>query len=246
MTLSRGEVVDKHEQIIRGLPLLARLPGEDLQALAVLGRVREYPSGAVVFNQGDSGDALYVIIEGQLRISLVSPSGEESTLALMGPGEACGDLALLDGRPRSASAIATGHTRTLVITREEFIRWLSGRPRAALALLETLSLLVRRKDEAMSDLAFVELSLRLAKRLLDLASDQEMHVKRGRSDAIRLRITQRNLAAMLGVTRESVNKELNRFARKRWIALGRGSVAVRDFSALRGFVYGDGSGRDDG
>ncbi len=215
----------RHEQLIRDLPLLARLADEDLSALASRGRVYAYPAGTIIFREGDPGDSLHIVISGRVRIAVLSPSGEEATLALLGPGESCGELSLLDGKPRSASAIASEATKTLVVKRDDFLRWLSGRPGAARALLETLSLRMRRTDEALADLAFMDLTQRLAKRLLDLAG--------ANPSGPRLRITQSELAAMLGASRESVNKQLNGFAREGWVALGRGSVTLKDPAALR-------------
>jgi CRP-like cAMP-binding protein len=216
-------------EMIREVPLLARLGEEDLRALAARGRVHEYAAGAVIFREGGPGDSLHVVIEGDVRIGVLAATGEEVTVALLGPGEFVGDLALLDGRPRSASAVAQRPAKTLVVTRDNFRGWLGERPGAALALLETLSLRVRRADEALADLAFLELPQRLAKRLLLLASDQAQ----GGLAGARLRITQSELGSMLGVSRESVNKQLNRFARQGWITLGRGSVTLRDVGALR-------------
>ena len=210
-----------HHEPLRDVPLLARLPEADLKALASRGRVRSHRAGAALFREGDPGDALYVVVEGSVRVAVLSAGGVEATVALLGPGEFVGDLALLDGRPRSASAIAHRATKTLVVRRDDFRRWLAERPRASFALLEALSLRVRRTDEALADLSFLGLPQRLAKRLLALSSGHE-----------RVRITQAELASMLGVSRESVNKQLNQFARKGWIALGRGSVAVRDRDAL--------------
>ena len=215
-----------HESLIRDVPLLARLPEADLKALASRGRVRSYPAGAVIFREGDPGDALHVVVEGSVRVAVLSAGGEEATVALLGPGEFLGDLALLDGRPRSATATAHQATKTLIVTRDDFRRWLSERPAAAFALLEALSLRVRRGDEALADLSFVGLHQRLAKRLLALTATE--------TDArVRMRITQSELASMLGVSRESVNKQLNLFAREGWVALGRGSVTVLDREALR-------------
>jgi CRP-like cAMP-binding protein len=215
-------MADDHGSL-RDVPLLARLPEADLKALASRGRVRSYRAGAVLFREGDPGDALYVVVDGSVRVAVLSAAGEEATVALLGPGEFVGDLALLDGRPRSASAIAHRATKTLVVTREHFRRWLSERPKASFALLEALSMRVRRTDEALADLSFLGLPQRLAKRLLALTSESE-----------RLRITQAELASMLGVSRESVNKQLNQFAREGWIALGRGSVTVLNREALAG------------
>jgi CRP-like cAMP-binding protein len=225
--------LDEQTNLIRGLPLMARLGDDDLQALAATGRTARYDAGATLFRQGDTGDALYVIVDGRLRVEHTSPAGDDSTLALMGPGEACGDLSLLDGRPRSASAIAVEPTSALVISRSAFVRWVSERPSAALAVLETLSLLVRRKDEALTELAFLDLSRRLARRLLDLVAMAAQQPERKESNGIWIKVTQAEIGAMLGVTRESVNKELNGFARQGWVMLGRGSVSVQSVDALR-------------
>lgn len=229
--------MNQNEELFRDVPLLARLPEAELRALASHGRVRAYPSGEIIFREGDPGDSLHIVIEGGVRVSVLSPAGEEVTVALLGPGEFVGDLALLDGRPRSASAIAAQPTRTLVVTRDDFRQWLSERPRAAFALLEALSLRLRRTDEALADLAFLDLPQRLAKRLLELAiAHPEVQLTARGSEGVRLRITQAELASMLGVSRESVNKQLNQFAREGWIALGRGSVTLINTEALRTFV----------
>ena len=226
-----------HEELIRDVPLLARLPEAELRALASHGRMRTYRSGAVLFREGDHGDSLHIVVEGGVRVVVLSPAGDEATIALLGPGEFVGDLALLDGRVRSASAIASQPTRTLVVTRANFRRWLTQRPRAALALLETLSLRVRRTDEALADLTFLDVPHRLAKWLLDMAAAQlAVAPARGPTADVRLRVTQAELASMLGVSRESVNKQLNRFARKGWIVLRRGSVTLTDMEALQAFV----------
>ena len=229
--------MSEHEDLIRDVPLLARLPEPDLRALASQGHVHSHPAGAVIFREGDPGNSLHIVVEGGIRITVLSASGEEVTVALLGPGEFVGHLALLDGRPRSASAVATQPSKTLVVTRDDFLQWLSERPRAAFALLETLSLLLRSTDEALADLAFLDLPHRLAKRLVNLAAAHpEMQVKPQSSQGIRLRITQAELASMLGVSRESVNKQLNLFADEGWIALGRRKVTLLDTEALRAFM----------
>ncbi|MEX1254259.1 MAG: Crp/Fnr family transcriptional regulator [Dehalococcoidia bacterium] len=222
--------MDQHQDLIRDVPLLARLPEADLSALASRGRVRSYRSGDLIFREGEPGDSLHMVVEGQVRIVVLSPLGEEVTVTYLGQGECVGDLALLDGRPRSASAIASQATKTLVVTRGDFRRWLRERPQAAFALLETLSLRVRRTDEALADLALLDLPSRLAKRLLSLSGARQP--AKGGSPA-KLRITQAEMASMMGVSRESVNKQLNAFAREGWVSLGRGSVTVTDAKALR-------------
>lgn len=223
---------ESHEKLIRNVPLLARLSSEDVRSLAQRGRVRNYSSGAVLFFQGEPGDALHVVVEGRIRVAVVSNTGEEATVAYVGPGDCFGEFSVFDGRPRSATGIAAEKTKTFVVTRDSFVEWLAERPPAALALLETLSLRLRRADENLADLAFLDLPHRLAKQLLALSAE---HGERTNGGEPRLRVTQGELASMLAVSRESVNKQLNYFQREGWIALGRGWVRVLDSEALRSF-----------
>lgn len=225
--------VESHEKLIRDVPLLARLGSDDVRSLAQRGRVRNYSSGAVLFHEGEPGDSLHVVVEGRIRVAVVSPTGEEATVAYIGPGDCVGEFSIFDGRPRSASAIAAERTKTFVVTRDAFVEWLGERPSASLALLETLSLRLRRADEALADLAFLDLPHRLAKQLLHLSA---AHGERADGGVARLRVTQGELASMLAVSRESVNKQLNYFQREGWIALGRGWVRILDPQALRTFA----------
>ncbi len=228
--------MDRQSQLVADLPLLARLSPEDRRALASMGRLRTFGAGAVIFAQGDPGDSLHIVMDGSIRVTVLSPAGDEATLAKLGPGESCGELSLLDGQPRSASAVAAAGTTTLEINRQDFARWLAERPRAAVALLETVSLRVRQTDEALADLAFLDLPHRLAKRLLSLAGSAPPAARRPSAEAaVLLRVTQGELASMLGVSRESVNKELNGFAQRGWVVLGRGSVTVTRPAALQAF-----------
>ena len=214
---------------IRDVPLLARLPDEDVSLLAARGRVKRFNAGATLFHEGDAGDSLYVVIDGRVRISRLSGSGAEATLAIVGKGDCVGEFALLDSRPRSATATAQTATRTFVVSRDDFRDWVRQRPEASLALLETLSLRLRRTDEAITDLMFLDLPHRLAKHLLTLAASVEPQPGR----RLRIQVTQGELASMLGVSRESVNKQLNQFARDGWITISRGAVTIDDGEALR-------------
>ncbi len=213
--------------------MLAKLPRDDLRELAAVARVQSFRAGSVIFRQGEPGDSLHAIVDGSVRIDVVAPGGNETTMALLGPGECVGELAILDGRPRSANAVTNAPTRTLVVTRADFIRWLTNKPTAALLLLEALSLRLRKTNEAFVDLAFFDLSHRLAHRLLRLGEPKD---PTGRAaSGSRINITQSSLASMLGVSRESVNKQLGVFAHKGWISSGRGYIEVKDPAALRDF-----------
>ncbi|MDZ7727892.1 MAG: Crp/Fnr family transcriptional regulator [Dehalococcoidia bacterium] len=223
-----ASAVETAEQLKR-VPLLARLASEDVRALAGRGRLRRFKSGETIVREGEPGDALYVILEGAARVVMSSPTGEEATVAHLGPGECIGEFAVLDGLPRSATAIATLNVSSVYVTREQFRIWLTERPEASFALLEELSLRLRRANQGLADQLFLGLAQRLARRLVTLATTQGTPATNG---GLRIRITQAELASMLGVTRESVNKELQGFASRGWLSTSRGAVTVYDLQAL--------------
>lgn len=227
--MQSNEDESPQESYIRDLPLLARLAEDDLKALASYGVLRRFAAGSVIFREADPGDALHVVVEGRVRITVLSGSGNEATVASVETGDCFGEFALLDGRPRSATARAIPATRTFVVTRPDFVDWLSGRPAAALALLETLSLRLRKTDEALADLTFLDLKHRLVKQILRLSTVSQD----GNGDWMPIRVTQAEFASLLGASRESVNKQLNGFARKGWVSLARGTITVLDVAALR-------------
>jgi len=213
-------------------PMLSRIAKRDLEALAATAHERLYRRGEVIFHKDDPGNQFHVITEGKVRIVLPSPDGEEVTLAILGPGEIFGELSLLDGEPRSATAIAGEDARTVVINREDFSAWLATRPAAAITLLETLSRRLRRSDDLLADVAFLNVSGRLAKKLVELA---RLYGRDGPPGQVRL--TQEELASTIGVTRESVNKHLHYFSSRGWVAVSKGRITIRDAHALEEQAY---------
>ncbi len=222
------------EEYVSQLPLLARLPQGDRLALAQRARLRSYKAGTTIFGEGEPGDSLHVVVDGRVRIVAGGPNGEEATVAVVGPGDCFGEFSLLDGLPRSASAIAPVATKTFMVTRDDFVEWVTERPSAALAIMETLSLRLRKMDEALVDLVSLDLSHRLAKQLVGLAKihDLETVLNNG---TLRLSVTQGELASMLGVSRESVNKTLNQFSQGGIVETARGAITVTDMAALRSY-----------
>lgn len=222
--------VEHAEEQLSALPLLARLPTEDVRALASRARLQSFREGAVLVREGEPGDSLHVIVSGAVRISISSSEGEEATVAALGPGDCIGEFSIFDRLPRSATATATQKTQTFVVTREDFSTWLQNRPHAAMALLETMSLRLRRTNQGLTDVMFLDLQHRLAKQLCAMADLVGEPDARGE---IRLRVKQVDLGSMLGVTRESVNKELQHFQRQGWLRTNRGGVTLIDVEALK-------------
>jgi CRP-like cAMP-binding protein len=189
--------------------VLSGLPAEE-QGLLLAGMRRQvFRRGEVVFRQGDPGVWLHVVLEGHFKVVVTAESGDEVVLNILGPGDLIGELALLDGGPRSATVISLAGGRTARLSRDEFLGLLRERPAILEAVLVALARMVRRETDDLADLASLSVSGRLAKRLLDLAEshgqDSEGAIEIG------LAVTQEELASMVGATRASVNQLLGSF-----------------------------------
>ena len=220
---------------ISQVPLFSQLSKEDLEALAEKAQPRRFRSGQVIFYKDDTGTQFYVIMEGKVRIALPSPQGEEITLAILGTGELFGEFSLLDGGPRSATAVAAEDVWALTVSQRDFVSWLDGRPSAAIALLRVLSRRLRRSDELLGDASFLNVPGRLAKKLLELAELYGRETPPGRP--VEIRLTQEEIGSTIGVTRESVNKYLRYFSSKGWVSLKKGRITILDERALRDQSY---------
>ncbi len=212
-------------------PLLSSLPVESLERLARAARRRTYRRGEVVFHQGDSGDSLHLLQAGRVKVVLDAESGEEAVLAILGPGDAFGELSMIDGQPRSATIEALEPIETVSLARKDLLQVLRANPAAMERLLTALAEMVRRADEGLADLIFLDLEGRLVKKLLELAADH------GRSSdgavEIELPMTQEDLAAMIGATRASVNKVLGWYEDRGAIQRRGRRIAIIDPERLR-------------
>jgi CRP/FNR family cyclic AMP-dependent transcriptional regulator len=187
--------------------VLRGLPRAELEQLATTMRRRAYARGEAVCHLGDPGEALHVVYAGRLKVVLPTAEGEEAVLNVVGPGDVVGDLALLDGGPRSATVIALEPVETGVLGRAEFLALLRRSPAAVDGLLASLAGVIRRLSDEVADLQFLDLHGRLAKKLLELAEAHGRPVVGG-SIEIAVPLTQGELAGMIGATRPRVNKLL--------------------------------------
>ena len=219
-------------ELLQRVPLLASLTDGDRGSLAAALSRHRYRRGDIIFQKDDPGHALYIVERGSVRIYVPSSQGSDLILAVMGAGDFFGDLSLLDGRPRSASAAATTETMLLALERADFIAMITSRPQAAMAVLEAVARRLRETDEMASDLAFLDVAGRLAKKLLELAAAHG--VQRASSGVlIDLPVTQEELANMIGVTRESVNRNLSDFKKMGLITNQGRKIIVKDATRLR-------------
>lgn len=220
---------------LRRVPFLAILPEAEIAWLAERARPRGYRAGTTIFHRDDPGGALHVINSGLVKLTLPSAEGREVTVGILGAGDFFGELALLDGGPRSASAVALEGVETLTLDRAPFIAMLERQPQVATALLGVLGERLRRTDELIQDILFLDLPGRLAKQLLALAD--ERGVKTPEGIRIALRLNQTELASMIGATRESVNRCLNAFAARGIVGLDRDTITLRTPEQLRDRIY---------
>lgn len=211
--------------------LFSTLDPEALRELARAARRRAFRPGEVIFHRDDPGQVLYVIREGKVKICINSPDGHEVVLAVFGPGDYFGELALLDGQPRSASAVAIDMVEVYALQRSDFINIVIHHPRIAIQVMNMLSRRLRQTDSMIEDLLFLDVHGRVAKKLLDLA---ELHGVRT-PDGIRIdmRLTQSDLAALVGASRESVNKVLGYFVDKRFISTEKRKITILRLADLR-------------
>jgi len=211
--------------------LFAGLDERGLMSLAREMRLRRFRRGEVLFHQGDPGDALFVVTSGAVKIGLPSEEGDEAIIATVRRGEFFGELALLDGAPRSATATALEATETLVLPRSRFRELINGEPALRDALLAALTSELRRLTTHVQELHFLDITGRLAARLSRLAQTEG---RPGDGGTIRLDapLTQSDLAAMIGATRQSVNKLLGLFVDDGLLRLERDAIVILDRDGL--------------
>ncbi len=222
------------KEMLKKVSLFSQLGDDTLAGLGGHLHRRTFRKGTIIFHKDQAGDALYIVESGRVRIFLPTPAGEELTVDVAGPGDVFGELALLDGRPRSASAEAQEDTVTFTISREEFQGVLMQTPQLAAALVELLSSRLRHVTEYAESLAFLDVHARLARALLEMADRYGV-----RRDGIEIDfdMTQTDLATMVGATRERVNRALAAFKAQGLIELRGRKIALLDTTRLRQRIY---------
>jgi CRP/FNR family transcriptional regulator, cyclic AMP receptor protein len=215
---------------LRRCVLFAHVDDEVLRGLAGQMRRRRFRRGEVIFHQDDIGDSLQVVVSGVVKIVLPSQEGDEAIIASLHAGDFFGELALLDGGPRSTTATALERTETLSLGREAFLQLLADDPAVVRALLRALADELRRLTGHVGELHFLDLAGRLATRLARLAREANPDAA-GRVE-LDWPFTQTDLAAMIGGTRQSVNKLLSGLVDDGLVVIDRDTLVIADLSAL--------------
>lgn len=211
--------------------LFGTLPLNELMILAANVGLYSCPDGHIIFRRDDPGDVLYIIKSGSVRIVLPVRGGRDTTLAVLNSGDLFGELSILDGRPRTATAQATAPTEALTIHRENFFIFLRRQPEAAIRILGVLASRLRRTDELLGEALFQDVPSRLAKRLLDLADAGSVHTEAGVE--IVEQVTLRDMASLLGTTASTLQRYLRVLQAKGLVHFSRGKVVLLEPDALR-------------
>jgi CRP-like cAMP-binding protein len=207
--------------------LLAGVPDEDLRHVLSIARRRTFKRGEVVFHEADPADSLHLVVKGRFAMHRTTRVGDQALLAVRGPGDAFGELALVSPGARSATASALEPAETLCVHRHEFDRLRNVHPSVDRMLVSLLSHEVRRMSELLTEAYYEKAEKRVLRRLLDLAV---VYSKRGRETEIPL--TQEQLASLAGASRATVNAVLSAERERGTIGLRRGATVLHDLDAL--------------
>lgn len=216
--------------LLREHVLLRHLPEKELDKLGKLAKVKSYDSGQTIFMKGDKARGMMVVLSGGVRIGASSPEGKEVVLNTIHPGEVFGEIALIDGVERTADAVTMEPTELLILDRKDFLPYLENHPDISIRLLQLMCKRIRTTSEQLEDFSFLDLRRRIAKRLLYLADTD--YAETDEDGKIVIKITQQDLSAMMGTTREAVNKQLRILIDENVVAQQRGSITLHSLELL--------------
>ena len=212
--------------VLRKHPYFCDLDPEAFDQLCRYAKHSTLKRGATIVSRGDPGNSLIAVISGTVKISVSSADGRSAILNLIGPGEIFGEVAVLDGLARTADATANTNCEIFVIDRREFIPFVRSQPALAMKFIELLCTRLRRTSDQVEEVILQNLPGRLASALLRLT---EKHKPGGRTIAI----TQQEISEMVGMSRESINKQLRAWAALSWVRLEHGAIVVLNAGMLR-------------
>ena len=221
-------------QLLRRSPLFTRLADAEIDAILAHATVARHAENEQIFAKGDPGNSMMAVLKGRVMISTPSPDGRQVVLTVMREGDVFGEIALLDGGERTADASAMTDCELLIVPRRSFLSLLERRPELGIDLLVVLCERLRRTNEQVEDLAFLDLEARIAKVLVRLAEENAAAGSPGKPGAVK--ISQRALGELVGGSRESVNKHLQDWKRSGLIVIEKGAIVIRDVEGLEELI----------
>jgi len=207
------------------------LTEDEWRSLETTGRSRRFRARQRLFREGDPGDHVVAILSGRVKISVQTRSGRELLLAVKEPGDLVGELSVIDGRPRSATAMALDPVEALLVSAPAFGDFIESHPRIAVRLLQTLAAQIRAADRRSIERDTGDITCRVARRLVDLAERLAEH--RGSGVEITLAVSHDDLASWVGATREATSRALGRLRAEGCVTTGRQRIVLTDLAALR-------------
>ena len=228
------EEVETSAGLLRSVPLFADLEREELERFSQVAVPRAIPAGTRVFHEGDSSDACYIVREGSFRVTREHSDGRAITLATLGPGEVFGELAMLDGDTRSASAEALTDGELLALPANDVRNLLARHPEISVKLVAALVRRLREANERISRQSFQTVPSRVAGVLSQLVAETTSGSEGGE---VTIRMNQADLAQLAGTSRESVSRFLADLERAGIVRSGRGRVTVLDAEKLHNYIF---------
>jgi CRP/FNR family transcriptional regulator, cyclic AMP receptor protein len=232
------DLFDSGRAVLAQCGLFRRLSDGEREALFARARTQKYTANESIFLMGSPGDRMVAVLSGTIRISVPSPDGKEIVLAILGPGEICGEIALLDGKERTADAKAATDCSVVVLERRDVLAFFAQYPDAWSKLIDVLCERLRTADQQMAEFALSPVPVRLAKALLRLATSDGQALN-GRP-AERVHLTQRELGNVIGATRESVNKYLRAWQRQGRVQIADRLIVITNRAAVEDLTEPDG------
>jgi len=220
--------LENARRLLANCALFRGLKVEERDAIASRAHIRAFQSGDTIFTIGSPGDNMIAVLSGTVRISVSSSDGKELLLAVLPQGEVFGELAVLDGKPRSADAIADGPCTLAYLDRRDVLSFLERNPSGWLKLVEVLTERLRRTDELVAEIAMEQLPVRLARTMLRVTSWEPGE----RTPNTNIHFSQRELASMVGGRRETVNKCLRVWQREGLVHVSGRSIVIKDRAGL--------------
>ena len=210
--------------------IFSHLNHSELEPLAAKMRRRSYQRGEVIFHQDDPGDRLHFVANGMVKISLVSPDGRENDIALLSPGDCFGEMSVLNGGIRSATAVAVEATETMTMTREDFLSFINEHSRVALEIIALLVRRLRAMDETIGDMVFLDVPSRVAKKLLTLA--ETYRNSQDSNGDVAIPIGQEELSRLVGSSRETVRRALTSYRKMGLLTTSHRKITITNMKGL--------------
>jgi len=215
------------QAILRNHPIFGGLRADLLERITSYAVRRTVPRGTTIFTKGDPGTSLFVIYSGAVKVSSPSSGGRRAIFNLVSEGTVVGEIALLDGLPRTADATAVTDCELIVIERRDFVPLIHAQPEIALRIIELLCGRLRQTTEQLEDIMFLDLPGRLAKTLLHLLKGAKLS-----PSGPKVTLTQSDIGKIIGMSRESTNKQLRAWQDRKWLLLERGGIVILNPEAL--------------